>query len=184
MFTSGPSFGPRTARSSFATTSCMEAVAILSPYPGYINVFPRIAAWCAGEDALHLCAGAHGLAALAALLFVVWPSGERPLSAPIPRRAARPRPSWSRTRQVFLNLTNVQWIFELLLIFLLIAKEPQTRRAVAADFATLLLAGLTGPFLILLAPGCLLSRFSFYGAQPVQRLHLRRSTCCWHWRKG
>ncbi len=162
VFTSGPSFGPRTARSSFATTSCMEPRAILSPYPGYINVFPRIAAWCAGRLPCIYAPRLYGLAALAALLFVVWrlASDRFPLRF---RRAAALAPVLvAHGGEVFLNLTNVQWIFELLLIFLLIAKEPQTRRAVAADFATLLLAGLTGPFLILFAP-LFAFRFSFYG---------------------
>jgi hypothetical protein len=126
--------------------------AFLHPYAGYLLLVPRAVAWLAGRLPSVYSPRIYRISALAILLYVVWQlAGER-LPFRYKRLCALATVLVAHSGEVFLNMANVQWITGLLLIFLLIAKEPSTRRAAIVDFATLVLAGFTGPFLVLFAP--------------------------------
>jgi hypothetical protein len=56
------------------------------------------------------------------------------------------------TGEVFLNPTNLQWITALGLILTWVKCDPETAAEWGADGVLLVLAGLTGPFSVLLAP--------------------------------
>ena len=56
------------------------------------------------------------------------------------------------TGEVFLNPTNLQWITALGLILTLLKRDPETAAEWGMDGGLLVLAGLTGPFSVLLAP--------------------------------
>ncbi|WP_404422382.1 hypothetical protein [Nibricoccus sp. IMCC34717] len=56
------------------------------------------------------------------------------------------------TGEVFGNLTNTQWFLGLLLLLVVISREPKRVADYAADFSTALIVGLTGLFSVLFLP--------------------------------
>jgi len=56
------------------------------------------------------------------------------------------------TGEVFLTVANIQWITALALVMALLKRDPGDAAELAGDSAILLLAGLTGPFCIMLLP--------------------------------
>jgi hypothetical protein len=135
------------------------AAAFLQEYAGYLHLAPRLVAlvadWCFPYSAapavyngisLLVC-----LAAVAAVFSRRLPLDYKPLLALtlvlVPHQ----------TNEVFLNITNVQWLLCVLLILVLLKDRPDQKHgnvalAYAADLLTLALCGLTGPFVLLLIP--------------------------------
>lgn len=121
-------------------------------YAGYFHLFPRGAAWLAGN--FSACWGPAiftGLAVLATLgvaLLCFSPrlklSGKPWLAVAI---AAVPH-----SGEVFFNVTNVQWLGCLALVLILIKGDPETVGDWVVDIGTVLATGLTGPFVVFLAP--------------------------------
>lgn len=127
--------------------------AIAEPYGGYLHLLPRLVAALgtqidpAGAPLLYNAAA--GLIATAALASLVSP---------------RTGPLWlgfalallptllPHSGEVFLNLTNVQWFTALLFFAALIKAAPASRGTSLAEATALGVAGLTGPFGVLLLP--------------------------------
>jgi hypothetical protein len=125
---------------------------LLLPYAGYLHLGPRgTALLAAGFDPLW-APGIFTAVAAAVLLGVL----ALVLSARMPV-AGRP---WFAlavvlvpdAREVFFNLTNLQWVLALGLIVLLLLPDPQTPAARAGDGLLALFGGLSGPFSLLFAP--------------------------------
>jgi hypothetical protein len=136
--------------------------AIFHTYAGYLHFVPRVVAWLAGYFPVAYAPCLYNLAALLVTLLVAW----RLMSYRLPLRykgaCALSTVLVVHSGEVFLTITNIQWLTALLLIFLLIAEEPRTGREWIADFVTLAVAGLTGPFVIMFAP-LFAFRFLRYG---------------------
>ena len=126
--------------------------ALFIPYAKYIHLIPRLVAYLASFFPVAAAPALYAYATLAMTLGV----GAKLLS---PRLALPYKPLLvvavalvPTGGEVILNLTNIHWYTALLLIALVLQKPPTTRWQLASDFFLLLLAGLTGPFIIAFAP--------------------------------
>ncbi len=127
--------------------------ALLHPYRGYLHTWPRLIAWLAGRttDVAHWPL----FYSLAALL----------VAAGIFARLASPRlelpaKPWlilafvlaANAGETFLNLTNLHWLTSFFLLQQVLIAPPRHRWEGAADGVLLVLAGLTGPFVVVFLP--------------------------------
>ncbi|MDP3073391.1 MAG: hypothetical protein Q8N18_24075 [Opitutaceae bacterium] len=127
--------------------------AIFEPYGGYLHLLPRLVAAfgalldpAAGPLLYNAAAGLITSAVLASLVSPrTGPLGLGLALALLPVLLPH-------SGEVFLNLTNVQWFTALLFFAALIKAEPATRGGSCAEAAALGVAGLTGPFGVLLLP--------------------------------
>jgi hypothetical protein len=123
------------------------------PYAGYLHAVPRAVATLA----VHLDpALAPGFFVLLATLLTLYVSA-RVLSprCPLPRYAGLAALAVvlvPDTREVLLNIVNLQWVLAGGLILLLIARDPTGWAQWGHDAGAALFLGLTGPFSILLLP--------------------------------
>jgi hypothetical protein len=123
------------------------------PYSGYLNLLSHMAAYFIGTLFPIV---AQPLAYNCFALLVVWvviiklfdPRVHLPFK-PLLALAIVLVP---HSGEVFLNFTNAQWFLPLLLLSLVLQDPPANRWQVTGDFTLLILCGLTGPFLLLLAP--------------------------------
>jgi len=126
--------------------------AFVTPYAGYLHFFPRLVAATASMLSPCWLPAAYNLSAGMLTLVVVC----RFFSP----RFALPEKPWfalalvlvPHTGEVFLNLTNIQWITCLLLIQLFIMQDASSCGQQAVDLILLIAAGLTGPFIVLFLP--------------------------------
>ncbi len=137
----------------FAQAYTLGWSALLVPFAGYLHTVLRLI----GEVAV-LTSPAHGpgifvACAAAATLYVA----SRTLSprCPLPRlggACALAVVLVPDTYEVLLNVVNLQWVIAAGLILLLVSADPQTPAQWVHDLGAGILAGLTGPFSIVLAP--------------------------------
>ncbi|MGF7210513.1 hypothetical protein GGE65_005120 [Skermanella aerolata] len=127
--------------------------AIFTPYAGYLHLLPRLNAFLidkfigleyvpAGYVAGALLIIAIG-SIFVALARLPWPAG------PLFALATAMVPHGG---EVFLNITNVQWMVAPLLMVIAIQDEPRNRRCMAIDLTAVSIVGLTGPFILFMAP--------------------------------
>jgi hypothetical protein len=128
--------------------------AVVEPYAGYFHLLPRIVAAAANSlDPVHVPL-AYALTAGLLTLHVCALALVRPLSS---------WRGWSwmaalavvlvpDAREVLWVLTNVQWILAPGLLLLLLGRAPRGRAGRAHDLGAVIMFGLTGPFVIVLAP--------------------------------
>ena len=129
------------------------AAALLEPYMGYLHTLPRLTAWAAAV----LIDVAWWPAFYNAVAFAVWLAVLARIFSP---RLALPHKPWLavgvllavQTPEIFLNVTNAQWVGALLLLQQSLVARPTNARERMSDLALLLLLGLTGPFIIPLLP--------------------------------
>ncbi len=135
------------------------AAAIFRGYAGYLHLIPRLLAWIA--DTLVPYHSIPAFYAYSCLGLTLWVATTI-LSS---RLAINHRPALAFamvliphfTNEVFLNLTNLQWILSLALIVCLMKEEPSEDFGPVlpqqiGDFLVVFLCGLTGPFIVLLLP--------------------------------
>lgn len=132
---------------------------ILQPYEGYFLLIPRLIALF--TDLLFpysMVPTVYNFSSLLITLLVV-------ASVFSPRLSIKNKLLFAITpvliphfnNEVFLNISNLQWITALLLVITLIKKEPDLKYGnkylqITFDVSILILCGLTGPFLLLLFP--------------------------------
>ena len=126
--------------------------AILRPYAGYLHLGPRVAALLATSfDPLWAPAVFSAVATAALLAVCALILSERmPVSG---------RPWFALAvvlvpdaREVFFNVTNLQWVLALGLIVLLLLPEPRSFASRAGDILLVIFGGLSGPFSLLFSP--------------------------------
>jgi hypothetical protein len=128
---------------------------LVRPHAGYHHLAPRLVAWAAARfDPLHTPAIYNFAAALIALATAVgvlrarWPGG--PPTAWLAAASFVLVPHYSH--EIFLNLTNVQWVLVSYLVLTLLCAPPLGRPAAALTTAAVFVAGLTSPFSAALLP--------------------------------
>lgn len=124
----------------------------LMPYAGYLHAVPRLIATVSTLLPYRLAPAIFVASSLIAILLVVMKLHSPRLGLTSPHLFALavvlvPNPN----SEVFLNVSNVQWILALLLLLVAVQAPPKGRTAVG-DWLIALLAGLTGPFAPLLLP--------------------------------
>ncbi len=137
------------------------ARAHLRPYAGTFNEVPRIVASIAALLPHRFAPALYNTAAVLVLLVLVlklysprlglpggWPSG-RPCPLPFALAVVLiPHPGG----EIFACLANVQWILALLLLAVVLQKGAATGAQAAGDALLVLIAGLTGPFVVFALP--------------------------------
>lgn len=122
------------------------------PYAGYLHLVPRLTALAAARfDPLWAPAITTGTAfALTLVTFarLLSPRVELPLRGLLPLAVAL----LPDAREILFNLANVQWLLALGLVGLSVSRDPLRWTGHAGDAAFVLLAGLSGPFSLLLTP--------------------------------
>jgi len=129
------------------------ARALLEPYNGYLHLLPRLIAWLASRtaDVAWWPAIYNGLAfAIAVGVFARLAS----------ERVRLPGKPWlilafvvvASTGETLLSVTNLQWIAAFFLVLQLFVTRPAHAGARALDLGLVVLAGLTGPFALVLLP--------------------------------
>ncbi|MBC7368681.1 MAG: hypothetical protein H7343_18045 [Undibacterium sp.] len=147
-----PQFWAEDFRPFFVEAHTVGPQVLAMPYNGYLHLLPRLIAWLAAPLRASIQPAAYVAAALGITLVVV-------AQALSPRVALPGRP-WlalaivavPHTGEVFLNLTNLQWITALGLVLTLLKRDPADATEWGVDVAVLVVAGLTGPFSVLVLP--------------------------------
>jgi hypothetical protein len=127
--------------------------ALALPYNGYLHTLPRLIAAFA-----NLCDPALVPAvfvASAAVLTLYVASRAQSARCPLPHVAgvcALAVVLVPDTREVLLNVVNLQWVLAGGLVLLLLAREPERRGQAVHDAAAAAAFSLTGPFCIAVAP--------------------------------
>lgn len=127
--------------------------ALLMPYRGYLHVLPKLIAWLAE----HIADVAYwpGIYNWSAFLFTLVVAS-RMLS---PRLDLPGRP-WlalavvlvPNSGEVFLNITNLHWIADLLLVQQFLLARPTTTAQRVGDYLLIVLAGLSDPSALIFLP--------------------------------
>jgi hypothetical protein len=126
--------------------------AVVTPYGGYYHLIQRLAAGLTSlSDPQSIprlyflaCLGVH----LLMVLLILSPRVNLPYK-PLIVLAIVGAPT---SNEIFLSLTNIQWIFALSQVIVLISSPPTHRTGALRDYTIVGLSGLTGPFITALLP--------------------------------
>lgn len=131
--------------------------ALLIPAGGYLDSFQRIVALLCQPLPLHLIPTAFAAVAFVVqLLPALFLLSDR-VSAFLPRMLPRVVQALlylltPNAMELFLNLTNTQWLLALLALLIVIGHPPRSAAGWAFDAVVLILSGLSGPFALMLLP--------------------------------
>ena len=129
-----------------------EDGAIFIPYAKYIHLIPRLVAYLASFFPIAIAPAIYAYTTLAITLGIGAKLFSTRLELPYKPLLVVAIALVPTGGEVILNLTNIHWYTALLLVALVLQKPPPTRWQTASDFTLLVLAGLTGPFIIAFAP--------------------------------
>ncbi|MCQ8277918.1 hypothetical protein NFI95_05595 [Acetobacteraceae bacterium KSS8] len=130
---------------------------LLIPAGGYLDSFQRVVAVLCQPLPLHLVPTAFAaIAFLVQLLPALFLLSER-VADFLPRMTPRVVLALlylltPNAMELFLNLTNTQWLLALLALLVVIGRKPDSAAGWAFDAAVLTLSGLSGPFALMLLP--------------------------------
>jgi hypothetical protein len=127
-------------------------VSVFEPYAGYLHLIPRLVALLGSRLDPSLIPAFYVSSALAVTLLVVARVFSRRLDLPCKPLLALAIVAVPHTGEVFLTVTNIQWVAALALVMTLMMRDPEGAAEMAGDAAVLILAGLTGPFSVILFP--------------------------------
>jgi hypothetical protein len=147
-----PQFWAEDGRLFFHDNLCLGAGALVKSYAGYHHLVPRLTALAASWFPVTLapvifCWVAIALTALV-LYLILSPRLELPFR-PLLALAVVLTPQGD---EVFANITNIQWLLPLGVIALLLMAPCQSRAVQVMEAVYLAIAGLTGPFVLILLP--------------------------------
>lgn len=135
------------------------ASALFQPYAGYLHMVPRLIALFTDTFFPYYAAPyVYNYSSLLLTLLVCLSIFTKRLDVgrkPVLALSIVLVPHYSG--EVFINITNLQWILAILLVITLLKEAPgkeygNVKLQWALDFAIILFCGLTGPFIVLLAP--------------------------------
>lgn len=126
--------------------------AFFTPYNGYLHLIPRLIAAAAAW--FHACniPTLYNYSAAVVTVFVAARFLSPRLEVPAKVWLALAVLLVPHTGEVFVNITNLQWITALLLIQLLLARDASQPREHVIDLTTVVAVGLSGPFSVVLLP--------------------------------
>lgn len=169
-----PQFWAEDGTEFFFDAEVLGWLSCLKPYAGYLHLAPRLIACSAAQAPWEQLPAIYVLAAgvLAAAVVVRFAFARVPVLVrvlgPVAVVAA------PHSGEVFLNVTNLNWFLSLLLIMNLLEPAPARTTETSRRGAEVLLAGLSGPSVVCLAP------FALWWAW---RSRWRREACivlaCW-----
>jgi hypothetical protein len=136
----------------FMDARCDGPAAILEAYSGYLHLLPRLIALAGAWLDPSRIPSFYAYSSLALTLLVVARVFSPRLDLPCKPLIALAIVAAPHTGEVFLCVTNIQWITALALVLTLLMGDPADALDWARDIAILLFAGLTGPFSLFLLP--------------------------------
>ncbi len=129
---------------------------LLLPHPTYYILAQRLIACLAASLPALYAPWIYCYAALVYALLAAWFCLRARLDSLVDRRGrialALALVLVPHNGEVFMKLIGTQWILMSILLILIVQDAPATRGQAAVDFLGLLLAGLTGPFIVFYAP--------------------------------
>jgi hypothetical protein len=136
----------------FLDARCIGNPAIFQSYSGYIHLIPRLIAWVGARLDPAIIPTFYLSASFAFTLLVVARVFSPRLDLPGKPLLALAIVAVPHTGEVFLSITNIQWIAALALVLTLLMRDPAGPLEWAGDISVLILAGLTGPFSLFIFP--------------------------------
>jgi hypothetical protein len=129
-----------------------RAPAVFKPYGGYLHLVPRLTAALAAA-----CDPLYAPTVFLAVSLLLTLGVAAACFSPRVDLPCRPLLALSlvlvpHTGEVFANLTNLQWILALGFLLLLLAEDARTPWQQCVDLGSVILLGLTGPFVVLWLP--------------------------------
>ena len=125
---------------------------LLRPYEGYLHFLPRLIAALGASLPLSLVPGFYAWSALAVTGMVAWWLQSPRITVFGGGIAALALAAVPHTGEVYLNISNLQWITALGLFALSFSADPTQRTTRLGEIAVIFLIGLTGPFILLALP--------------------------------
>jgi hypothetical protein len=135
---------------SQARENGLSAIAV--PYGGYYHLVQRIAAGLHSVSAPSITPRLYFLSCIVVHLVMVGLIFSHRLSLPLKPLVALAIVATPTTNEIFLSLTNIQWIFALSQVLVLLSAAPVSRAGALRDLMIVLFSGLTGPFVAALLP--------------------------------
>ena len=123
------------------------------PFAGYLHLVPRLAAGLAkawGDAAL--APAIFGGVAWVMILWAVARVASRRVAMPWPYAGALAVVLVPAMDELLVNVTNAQWFGAVLLLAVALSEDAPEKRGVVGDVAALIVAGLSGPFVVLFLP--------------------------------
>lgn len=147
-----PQFWAEDSRIFYCHALDKGARAVVMGYAGYHHLIPRLIAWCSlAVDPVYAPAVfVYSAVAITVVVGVLMLSARLPL--PGKWALALAIVLVPNAGEVFQNPTNLQWILALALLATTLKQDPVRVADWVTDGAVLLLAGLTGPFALLIVP--------------------------------
>ena len=124
----------------------------LIPYAGYLLTIPRMLAYIGSFLPYSMVPAYYNGAAFFILLFVSAQFFSNRIDLPYKSLFALSLVWIPNYGEVYTNLTNAETITALLLVLLFLKTEPRNKNDSIFDYFTLLLVGLTGPYIIFSLP--------------------------------
>lgn len=126
--------------------------AILLPYEGYLHLLPRLIAVVGRGLPLAIVPTFYVLSALCVSGIVAWAIQSPRIRFPGAWAAALAIALIPHTGEVYLTICNLQWILAIGLLGLVLADDASTRLQRVSDAGSLIVMGLTGPFIVIALP--------------------------------
>ncbi|MFH1137973.1 MAG: hypothetical protein V1816_18030 [Pseudomonadota bacterium] len=158
-----PQFWAEDGRIFFQEALEHGAAALPRPFAGYIHALPRLGAWLASMGPLALAPAVFNFLAIVGTVFTAFKIMTPRWRAPFKPFLALSLLLVPQSGEVLLNMTNFHWFSGIWLLVLALQDNPSTGFQAAGDYLLLVLAGLTGPFVVIFIP-LLLIRVRYRGA--------------------
>ena len=147
-----PQFWAEDGEIFFAQSRMLGSAALLEPSAGYLHTALRLVAWLASWFDPTLAPAIFVAAAATLTLYVAARTQSTRFPLPPSIGYALAVVMVPDASEVLLTLTNLQWVLAGGLLLILLAKDAETRAQSWHDILGTILLGLTGPFVIALAP--------------------------------
>ena len=147
-----PQFWAEDGRIFFRQNLCDGPAAIGKAYAGYLHLVPRIVALVAGAFRPTHVPAFYIAAALILTGVVLYLVQSPRLALPLAPLLALAIVLSPAGLEAYGNLTNVQWFLSLGVLALVLMQPPQSKVGIILEGAFVAMAGLTGPFVVLLLP--------------------------------
>ncbi len=147
-----PQFWAEDGSIFFQDAYCVGGASIIKPYNGYYHLIPRLTALFANQfDPLYAPAIYCGVAVILTFLVLYLALSPR-LSLPFKPLLALLIVIIPNGDEVYANITNTQWYLAIGVLLVIIMKPSNTKFHLFLETLFVFVAGLTGPFVLLLMP--------------------------------
>ena len=125
---------------------------IFLSYAGYLHLIPRLIAMVGSFLPVFWGPAFYAYTSIVVLGVVAWAIQSPRIQLPGAWLAALALGAIPHTGEVYGVICNIQWVTALLLFGILIADDPDSKVTMGMDIAGVVVAGLTGPFVVLSLP--------------------------------